>query len=144
MKTSYFGGLGRLDRERYQPISIARGNPRGIRAGTILRAPRLAPTWPMLKMERARYEPAFREILERLSPEAEWKALHDISNGLEPVLLCFEKPPFTATNWCHRRMVATWFENALGIVVDELELPPAPPGKPNRQPPPHDQFDIPF
>jgi hypothetical protein len=24
----------------------------------------------------------------------------------EPVLLCWEKPPFSDANWCHRRIVA--------------------------------------
>jgi hypothetical protein len=38
----------------------------------------------------------------------------------EPVMLCFEKPPFTVTNWCHRRMAAAWLERELGIEVNEL------------------------
>jgi hypothetical protein len=55
----------------------------------------------------------------------------------EPVLLCYEVPPFTAPqpiaqaglttigrqNWCHRRLVAVWFQETLGIEVAELELP---------------------
>src|ERR1700757_3162560 len=55
----------------------------------------------------------------------------------EPVLLCYEVPPFSAPqpipqaglttigrqNWCHRRLVAVWFQETLGIEVAELELP---------------------
>jgi hypothetical protein len=55
----------------------------------------------------------------------------------EPVLLCYEVPPFSAPqpipqaglttigpqNWCHRRLVAVWFQETLGVEVAELELP---------------------
>jgi hypothetical protein len=71
------------------------------------------------------------------------------------VLLCWEVPPVTApqpipqagltmigrSNWCHRRLVAVWFKQTLGIDVPELELPsrhlglqlsaPAPKGPPS-------------
>ncbi|MCL6442574.1 MAG: DUF488 domain-containing protein, partial [Alicyclobacillus sp.] len=36
--------------------------------------------------------------------------------GENAVLLCYEKH----NDWCHRRMVADWFEKELGVVVPEL------------------------
>ncbi|MBW7996799.1 MAG: DUF488 domain-containing protein [Candidatus Glassbacteria bacterium] len=44
-----------------------------------------------------------------------------MAGGFEPVLLCFEKPPFGDDNWCHRRMVAEWLSDTLGIEVPEYE-----------------------
>lgn len=38
--------------------------------------------------------------------------------GPDVVLLCYEKPG----QFCHRRLVAEWFEQELGLVVPELEI----------------------
>ncbi len=44
----------------------------------------------------------------------------------EPVLLCWERPPFSETTWCHRRLVAAWLERELGLIVPEVEPHPRP------------------
>jgi hypothetical protein len=80
----------------------------------------LAPTRPMLDVPLARYEPAYLQILARLDPHQVWVDLHELAGGAEPVMMCFEAPPFDEVNFCHRRMVAQWFERELGFVVDEL------------------------
>ena len=61
----------------------------------------------------------FKQLL-TLDPRITWQKLHDFAQGHEPVLLCYEKPPFDDWNFCHRRMVAEWFENELGFIVSEL------------------------
>jgi hypothetical protein len=58
-----------------------------------------------------------------LDPQQTWDQLHELAAGAEPVLLCWEQPPFTESNFCHRRMAATWFRRELGEVVDELQQP---------------------
>ena len=80
----------------------------------------LAPRRNMLKLAYHEYRPQFFHILSRLDAQAEWVTLHKIAEGHEPVLLCFEHPPFSLNNWCHRRMVAEWFEKELGHQVEEL------------------------
>lgn len=100
-------------------IGISLGSPRGQPAGYRLYKA-LAPTRPMLSMDRAEYEPLYLQILARLDARRVWDDLHQLAAGAEPVLLCFEKPPFTATNWCHRRMAAAWLERELGVEVAEL------------------------
>ncbi len=62
----------------------------------------------------------FRDILGPLDPQKVADDLQRLAGKFEPVLLCFEKPPFDASNWCHRRMVAEWFGNTLGLDVPEL------------------------
>lgn len=79
----------------------------------------LAPTKDMLKMAREVYEPLYQDILAALDPQEQWDILHEKAGGAEPILLCWERPPFTATNWCHRRMAADWFERELGVTVEE-------------------------
>lgn len=99
-------------------IGISRGTPRNVFGGyRLFKA--LAPHGHMLRMERAEYEVEFQKILGALDPQQTWDRLHELAGDAEPVLLCFEKPPFTATNWCHRRMVAEWFEKTLGHEVPE-------------------------
>jgi hypothetical protein len=102
-------------------IVISRGAPRGAVGGyKIYRA--LAPTREILGIESFdEYRLRFRaEVLGILDPRATWDELHRLAGGAEPVIQCFERPPFTASNWCHRRMVAEWFLETLGEVVDEL------------------------
>ncbi len=77
----------------------------------------LAPHRTWLKLSQDKYVVKFSVLLSELDPDIIWSRLHAIVFPHEPVLLCFE-PPGT---FCHRRLVAEWFERELGKVVDELE-----------------------
>ena len=115
-------------------VGISRGNPRGLSGYRIYRA--LAPWRYMLDLSEAEYRDIyFDEILAHLDPAKVVADLEALAGGHEPVLLCFERPPFTPTNWCHRRMVAEWLADKLGLEVPELErgggaAPPTPGGNP--------------
>lgn len=122
MKTSCFylySGPGR--------ISIARTAPKHVQEGLhYYRA--LAPgKWlfdPAHKNYATYRERYFREILAPLDPKRVWDELHALAGEHEPVLLCHEHyPAHKPDDWCHRRMVADWFEQSLGVAVPELELP---------------------
>ena len=85
----------------------------------------LAPTAAMLKDAkedplggRDRYDQAFELILQKLDPQQVWNDLHEMVAPAEPILLCFEAPPL----WCHRRMVAEWLEDRLGVTIPELGI----------------------
>ena len=75
----------------------------------------------MLKLPREQYEPLYRAILARLDPHRVADDLHRLADPHEPVLLCWERPPFSGSVWCHRQMVAAWLFGALGVEVAELE-----------------------
>ncbi len=110
-------------------IVISRGSPRGALAGyKMFKA--LAPLREWMHSPREVYVPLFnRHVLGVLDPQQTWDKLHELAAGAEPVLQCFERPPFTATNWCHRRLVADWFADKLGHTVLERE----PEKRPERQ-----------
>jgi hypothetical protein len=119
MKTSSFftyTGPGR--------ISIARYAPRHTPAGFRVFSP-LAPGRWFNSVSRAEYERRFaEEVLAMLNPRLTWDLLHEFAGeGNEPFLMCWEAPPFTTTNWCHRRIVAQWFKDKLGYHVPEFERP---------------------
>ena len=87
--------------------------------------------------QQRRVLPLYGQILAGLDPQRTYDELVALMAPAEPVLLCYEVPPFTAPqpipqaglttigrqNLCHRRLVAMWFQEILGIEVTELELP---------------------
>ena len=95
-------------------VSIALYAPPNAPAGFRRYAP-LVPRRDMLKLPYDHYREIYTgEILAKLDPHAVAGDLQRLAGVHEPVLLCWKKPPFTATNWCHRRMVAEW----LGLYLD--------------------------
>ena len=67
------------------------------------------------------YYDSYFQMLSNLNPKTVWDHLHELVAPHEPVLLCWESPPFDECNFCHRRMVAQWFESKLGIYIPEWE-----------------------
>jgi len=99
-------------------ISIARGQPRfGRRPVSYTQ---LAPHRQMLKLPREQYVAQFDEILAGLNPLEVARDLVDLAarENADPIMLCWESPNV----FCHRRMVAEWLENELGIMVPEISL----------------------
>ncbi|EHP1586526.1 hypothetical protein KN894_003412 [Salmonella enterica] len=112
MKTSCFSlykGDGRISIARYAP----RNTPAGYRIYS-----KLAPgTW-FNSVSEAKYNELFKnEILARLDPQRTWDELHAMTGSYEPVLLCWERPG----EFCHRHLVAGWFERELGVTVSEYD-----------------------
>ncbi len=76
----------------------------------------------MLRLPYGHYRDIFfRDILGPLDPQKVADELQRLAGEHEPVLLCSERPTFDSNNWCHRRMVAEWFGDTLGLDVQELE-----------------------
>jgi len=99
-------------------IAISRSVPRYIRSG--YRVYRTLAPGPWFKsVSYGQYREKYFHQLSLLDPLQVWNALHHLAGDHEPVLLCYEKGPFDSGNFCHRRMVAEWFETELGFVVPE-------------------------
>lgn len=92
-----------------EPVSIARGHPRWYNGRKYLP---LAPTWHMIKgLSRHDYCREFDAMLDQLDAEDVYREL-----GENAVLLCWEPPNV----FCHRRMVAEWLEDSLGVNITEV------------------------
>jgi hypothetical protein len=108
-------------------VSIARYAPKFTKAGYETFQPLEPGPW-FRSVTREKYvELCHREALGRLDPRKTFDSLHELAHGAEPVLLCWEKPPFEGDDFCHRRLVAEWFGETLGIDVPELVPPPKQP-----------------
>lgn len=119
--TSHYGALAAI-RPPMTAVSISRGKPRWLKGSWLAHLPpgvtgrvdiRLAPTAAALKASRDEYNRSFSTILRSLDPAIVYQELGDA------VLLCFCKPG----EFCHRRLVAEWFEARLGVIVPELGVP---------------------
>lgn len=108
-----YKGPGRISIARYAP----RGTPAGFRAFKAL-----APGDWFNKVTWDEYVPRYNaEILGRLEPKETLAKLQELAGeGNIPTLLCWEKPPIVPGNECHRRLVADWFQQRLGIDVPEF------------------------
>ena len=114
MKTSYFANRNAVADSN--AVAICRGVPRWFK-GRVYDP--LRPSWKLVEEAKSgaiphdEYEQRYRaEILARLDPAVVRRELGD-----DAILLCWERPGEP----CHRRIVARWLEEALGIDVPELE-----------------------
>lgn len=105
-------GPGRISIARHAP----RGYPKGYRTYS-----KLAPGEWFNRVTYSEYRRLYFAQLSKLDPEAVVKDLYALVGvGINPVLLCYERPPFDAVrNYCHRRMAAEWLENKLGLEIPE-------------------------
>lgn len=78
------------------------------------RYPALAPRREMLTMDEATYRVEYQKILDNLDPR---KVFEDL--GEDAILLCWEG----SGEFCHRRLVAEWLEEHLGVMVPEFREP---------------------
>jgi hypothetical protein len=107
MMTSSFSNLKNIP-AGMEPVAIAVGVPAWFKGR---REPRLAPTRAMLKMSVEEYAEHFEAILAQLDPKEVYDSL-----GENAELLCWEAPG----DRCHRRRVAEWLEQALGVTISEM------------------------
>ncbi len=116
MFTSYFANLRQIE----SPLSIARFQPKwydGPRFTMLAPEIRLLTQYRKGGMSVDEYEEEYRkDTLARLRARDVYDWI--VSNySSSAVLLCYEKPG----QFCHRRLVAKWFEKELGVYVPELE-----------------------
>lgn len=114
MFTSYFSNL----RNVTNPLSIS-GKAPDWYSGPQFKV--LAPKWSFFKAYKdgkitsdeytSEY---YRLVLDELDPHKTYRYLIDMY-GEDVTLLCYEKPG----DFCHRRIVASWFE-AAGYMVHEI------------------------
>lgn len=118
MKTSYYFS-NRIREPEFNLIAISNSYPKHLEwLQNMKQYKPLFPGWKLVhqvkngKISRNEYEELYQElILNRLDPGEVFAELGD-----DAILLCWEKPGL----FCHRRIVARWFYDNLGIKVNEL------------------------
>ena len=98
-------------------IAICRGTRR-IPAGFKIYRPLVPGEW-FNQVAYAEYYRRYRQQLDRLDPQRVRQELEALAAPHEAVLLCWERPPLHADNWCDRSIVARWFWETLGLEVKE-------------------------
>ncbi len=116
MKTGYFGKMKSYPKDKgFKFVSIARFN----KFWTGDEYKKLAPPANIIKLENKELyiKLYYDQVLNKLNPQEVYNELGD-----NAVLLCYEKYSDieNGTAVCHRRLVAKWLEDNLGITVDEL------------------------
>ena len=118
MKTSCFSNFSGPGR-----IAISKSVPDHLRGRVKLFRELIPTSWIKITDSPIIYREKYLQQLSRLDPAETWDVLHGMVKGHEPILLCYEEPPFDESNFCHRHMVAEWFENELGVTVPEWGAP---------------------
>ena len=110
MNTSYYAKY-----KGENAVSIAVGTPTWFKGRQYNK---LFPSWELLHKHRSKTvtneeytEMYTREVLDNLDAKTIYEEL-----GEDAVLLCWEK----SSDFCHRHIIASWFERELGITVSEL------------------------
>lgn len=122
MKTSYFWKATHEPDTNSIYVSISRQKMKG--AEMLSEYPALMPDWDIIRIA---HEMGYNEESFQLYKEAYFKQLdtlnpHKVYEDLKDcVLVCFESSKDLAAGkkFCHRRMVAGWIEERLGILVPE-------------------------
>jgi Protein of unknown function, DUF488. len=102
--TSYYAKSG-SDKDA---VAISQGVPKWFK-GRVYK--KVAPSWRMIKLPEPQYRIEYANLLSKLDAEEVYNEL-----GKNAIILCYEKP----NEFCHRRLVADWIKNKLGIYVPEV------------------------
>lgn len=122
MKTSYFWKAIFEPEPNTKYVSISLQQPRF--SNRFPEYPSLFPDWKIIKYAHDRnydeesfqyYRREYYAMLDKLNPEKIYKDLENCT------ILCYESPKdlISKKKFCHRRMVAGWIEETLGIVISE-------------------------
>lgn len=120
MKTSYYDKVKNNLEIRQQLICVSVTKPNNL--WYIPEFTELAPSYKLLrdfhdnKETEDGYIRRYKEQLARLNPQTIYNNMLEKTRGKEPIILCYCRP----TDFCHRHILAEWFENSLGLKVREI------------------------
>jgi hypothetical protein len=122
LATSRYAASQLIQASGLSPVRITLGAPR-FRLGYELAGeiPELAPSPRIFRLEWARFAPAYLHQLDRVDWRAVEEQLHAITAAAGTsgcVWLCFEN--VLRGECCHRRLLASHWDDRTGIRVDEL------------------------
>jgi hypothetical protein len=129
-------------------IGVCRTVPRAFAGNVNYRE--LAPPRALKGLEPRAFQAAYDAQLNKLDAQFVMARIEQLAKGNTPVLVCWENARDINAGrcWCHRHLVARWFEREVGIAVDEIGWPnldrfrfladpqpwPEPKGRPRKKP----------
>jgi hypothetical protein len=116
--TSYWGNRD-LAHVGAVKACISRGRPKWSLPYRFRVLSDLAPSREAFKAPDGEWQRIYRLQLEELGAQRILEDLERISNGHGVIMLCWERPE-PGNDFCHRRVLAAWLEEQLGIEVPEL------------------------
>ena len=84
----------------------------------------LAPNWKLLenlnkkKITEDQFIKSYKEQLLSLNVNTVYDDLNNLVTGFEPIIMT----NVSKKKFCHRHLVAEWFENELGIIIEEYKI----------------------
>lgn len=122
IKTSYFWKATHEPEPNETYISISRSKLKG--AENLSEYPDLMPNWDIINKahQKGYNEESFLEYRDAYFAQLDNLDANKVYNDLDNcVLICFESSNdiYSGKKFCHRRMVAGWLEEKLGIIIPE-------------------------
>ena len=84
----------------------------------------LAPNWKLMEMLKSKqisefdFEKEYLIQLNNLNAKTIFEQVNFLTGEYEPILMTHGNK----SSFCHRHIVAKWFENALGVRIDEFKI----------------------
>ena len=84
----------------------------------------LAPNWKLMenlksnKISEDVFVKEYKKQLNNLNAKSIFEQINFLSSGNEPILMTHGNK----TSFCHRHILAKWFEEELGVIVEEFKI----------------------
>ena len=120
MKTGYFKQIDDSAAEGFISISLYPSNNDNV----LLEFRALAPNWKLMenlksnKISEATFVKEYKKQLNNLNAKSIFEQINFLSSGNEPILMTHGNK----TSFCHRHILAKWFEEELGVIVEEFKI----------------------
>ena len=120
LKTGYFKQIDDNLKMGYVSISMYPSKNKNV----LFEFKSLAPNWKLDQMLKAKnitetdFEKEYLVQLNYLNANTIFEEINFLTGGKEPILMTHGNK----TSFCHRHILAEWFENELGIKIDEFKI----------------------